>query len=151
MDNKFEKRDSVRRISVDSVNRPSKYDARMVNKTPYMNEYAERSANRKKRRRGLGFGFALLIDAVAIAAFLLTFAYFHHVNPIFREIDEPIALPAPEAVIPEEPVVEDAPVVEVVPEEVPEVSQEPAVPQHKFEDKFSLVCQWWMETMPPKP
>lgn len=93
---------------------------------------------RRKRREGLQFWQCILIDVAAVAAFLLIFAYFHHVNPIFRKIDEPITLPQASAQATQDPtptpdasqVGDDTQVTD------PQTSQE-TVTQHKFEDKFS--------------
>jgi len=141
MENNNGRRDSMRQIQIEPSPRAQRYDSRMVNRTPRPGSYEPQSVRRRKKRRGLPFGAALLIDAAAIAVFLLTFAYFHHVNPIFRKIDEPVELPqatqTQETEAPEEqpailPAVEEDPA-----GETPETTQESAEPQHKFEDKFS--------------
>ena len=131
-----------RRVIAEVNSYSSRHNARMENRNVRTHGYAAPSSQKRKKKRGLSFAAALIIDAVAIAAFLLTFAYFHHVNPIFREIDEPMTLPAPEEFT--EPTPEEQPsllpaVPETDPEEStdPQPSDTPAEPQHKFEDKFS--------------
>ena len=142
MENYNGKGDRNRRVIAEVNSYSSRHNARMESRTVRTRGYAAPSSQKKKKKRGLSFAAALIIDAVAIAAFLLTFAYFHHVNPIFRKIDEPMTLPVPEETA--GPAPEEQPsILPATPETDPEESTEPqpsaapAEPQHKFEDKFS--------------
>ena len=139
MENNTERRGSARRIMAETSAHPQKYGDRMVNRTPRPAGYEPPQRRRRKKKRGMSFGAALIIDAFAIGAFLLIFAYFHHVNPIFTKIDEPMTLPEPSQTAEEEtPAVEQQPVIlPEVEETAPEATVQPAEPQHKFEDKVS--------------
>ena len=111
MDNYNEKREgSVRRIG--AAEEPRSQETRAVNAAAVRAaRRAEESRRRPSRRRGLDkFVIYLMIDVVAIAVFLLTFAYLHHVNPIFTKLDEPMQLPVQEQM--EEPPVVEEPVVD---------------------------------------
>lgn len=141
MDNYNEKRESsVRRINVSEEPRSQAtrtVDTAAVRAARRTEEPRRRSP---RRRRTLDrFVIYLIIDAVIIGAFLMLFAYLHHVNPIFTKLDEPTQLPIQEQA--EEPVVEDPVADEPAAEDptAPDEPQpsEPAEPQHKFEDKFS--------------
>ena len=138
MDNYNGKGDKDRRVIAEVNSYTIRHNNRVENRT--VRGYAAPSSQKKKKKKGLRFGYALIIDVIAIAAFMLTFAYLHHVNPVFTKIDEPTTLPAPTETAKPEPEKQPAVLPEVQdPEETaePEPSQEPAEPQHKFEDKFS--------------
>ena len=136
MDNNERRTSSARRLSV-AQEEPAERSARTAR--PSGTTPSRRSRDSRRSVRLDKFALCMIIDALAIGAFLLVFAYFHHVNPIFTKLDEPTKLPqATDQVqdVPQEaPPVTDQPAVED-----PTVSEdpvEPVVPQHKFEDKFS--------------